>query len=119
VQFIFGSDSTYEEIHAAKSNEAFVNWSRTSPSPQGSNLLNASLVKHVGAVELDGRGQEEKCPLASGCVTGPHWFHQEGFGGIALLDQTHEGDTNHKSWYTDNDSEYQSGEKGELFSGLH
>jgi hypothetical protein len=76
-------------------------------------------MEQIGAVELDRRGQEKKRPLASGCVTGPHRFYEEGFGGIALLDETQENRTNHESWNTNQGSEYQSGEEGKLFFSLH
>lgn len=76
-------------------------------------------MEHVRTIELDGRGQEKESPLASRCVTNPHWFHQKDFGGVAIFNKTHEDDTDHKSRYADNGSKYKSPEKGTLFSGLH
>lgn len=112
-------DLIYQEIHAAEPNETLVNWSRTSASPQCSDFLDASAVKHVCTIKLDRRGQEKESPLASRYVTSPHRFHEKGPGRIPILNQAHEDDTDYKGRYTNNDSKYESPEKGTLFPGLH
>jgi hypothetical protein len=76
-------------------------------------------MEHACAIKLDRRGQEKQSPLASGAITGPHRLHQEGFGGIVILDQTHENNAKNESRNGDDNGKYESTEEVALLTDLH